>query len=96
MTTLLAEQAACESVGRYILSTLVPGLFSTSNRSDGGRELAFKLLPRLADALVTDCSLGKLAKTQMLRLMTPPPGVSESEIMNELVVCIGETHGNSR
>ena len=87
---LLSERAACESIGRYVLSTLAPALLSLAEPSSDELKALLPLLSRLAYALVSTCGLGKLSKEELLRLTSPSPQMPESQVMDELMLCISE------
>jgi hypothetical protein len=93
--TLLSEHAACKVIGKYVVSTLAPALLSTAKLSDGERKVVCQWLARLADALVSRCSLGKLPKDEVSRLVSRSSHTSDSEAMDELVVCISEAYYDS-
>lgn len=93
--TLLSEQAACKVIGKYVVSTLAPALLSKAKLLDGERKVVFQWLARLADALVSQCSLGKLPKNELSRLVSQSSHTTDSEAIDELVVCISEAYYDS-
>jgi len=96
--TLLANIAPTESMGRHILSVLVPVLLSSS--SDAALEMKGNIdtsLELLAKVLVHKCDLGKLSKNILLQLAEEGVvGASNtgepSELMDQFLLAIGRAY----
>jgi hypothetical protein len=94
--TLLAEHAACQVFGKYVVSTCAPDILCTAKLLDVERKTVLVLLARLADTLVTRCCLGKLPKEELLQWVSYSSYMPESEAMDELMVCISEAFDKTK
>jgi hypothetical protein len=84
----LAECGACETMSRYILQHLAPGMLVTCKVDSADTQSAMK---RLAKALVVSCGLGARGRHELVSLTTVEKEY-DSDAYRELVTCLGECY----
>ena len=103
---LMAEKYANEAVGRHILTVLAPALFAPSEKEqiNTHQHNPYRLsrnqrqnLQRLADALLSNCLLGKLPKKDLRKIASSEAdGYLNSEALEELLISIGDVYHKPR